>query len=73
MYQCFRDKIDMAVRLFTALKLEDPSLRLTIQEAATSLATAYKVISYLYGVSHRAYVLLLISCSCNLSFVGEYA
>ncbi|XP_020113729.1 proteasome-associated protein ECM29 homolog isoform X2 [Ananas comosus] len=38
----FRDKIDMAVRLFTALKLEDQSLRLTIQEAATSLAAAYK-------------------------------
>nr|XP_010922049.1 proteasome adapter and scaffold protein ECM29 isoform X3 [Elaeis guineensis] len=38
----FRDKIDMAVRLFTALKLEDQSLRLTIQEAVTSLAVAYK-------------------------------
>jgi hypothetical protein len=34
----------MAVRLFTALRLEDQSLRLTIQEAATSVATAYKVI-----------------------------
>ena len=33
----------MAIRLFTALRLEDQSLRLTIQEAATSLATAYKV------------------------------
>lgn len=38
----FRDKIDMAVRLFTALKLEDQSLRLTIQEAVASLAIAYK-------------------------------
>jgi hypothetical protein len=37
------DKTDMAIRLFTALRLEDQSLRLTIQEAATSLATAYKV------------------------------
>lgn len=73
MYKCFRDKIDMAVRLFTALKLEDQSLCLTILEAATSLAAAYKVISYLYGASHRAYVLFLISSSCNLSFVGEYA
>lgn len=34
----------MAMRLFTALRLEDQSLRLTIQEAATSLATAYKVV-----------------------------
>ncbi|CAD6258403.1 unnamed protein product [Miscanthus lutarioriparius] len=38
----FSDKTDMAIRLFTALRLEDQSLRLTIQEAATSLATAYK-------------------------------
>lgn len=38
----FRDKIDMAVRLFAALKSEDQSLRLTIQEAVNSLATAYK-------------------------------
>ncbi|KAJ6794863.1 proteasome-associated protein ECM29-like protein isoform X3 [Iris pallida] len=36
------DKIDMAVRLFAALKFEDQSLRLTIQEAVTSLAVAYK-------------------------------
>ncbi|KAK3136068.1 hypothetical protein QOZ80_5BG0427580 [Eleusine coracana subsp. coracana] len=38
----FSDKTDMAIRLFTALRLEDQSLRLTIQEAATSLAGAYK-------------------------------
>ncbi|KAJ0985238.1 hypothetical protein J5N97_003594 [Dioscorea zingiberensis] len=38
----FRDKIDMAVRLFNALKLEDQSIRLTIQESVTSLAIAYK-------------------------------
>ncbi|TVU50781.1 hypothetical protein EJB05_02171 [Eragrostis curvula] len=38
----FSDKTDMAIRLFTALRLEDQSLRLTIQEAATSLATSYK-------------------------------
>ncbi|XP_020599416.1 proteasome-associated protein ECM29 homolog isoform X2 [Phalaenopsis equestris] len=42
MPQLFRDKIDMAVRLFTSLKLEDQSLRLTIQESVTSLAVAYK-------------------------------
>ncbi|KAJ4724481.1 Proteasome-associated ECM29 [Melia azedarach] len=40
--QLFRDKIDMAVRLFAALKMEGPSLRLVIQEATTSLAAAYK-------------------------------
>lgn len=33
----------MAVRLFMALRLEDQSLRLAIQEVASSLATAYKV------------------------------
>ncbi|KAH0466003.1 hypothetical protein IEQ34_006106 [Dendrobium chrysotoxum] len=42
MPQLFRDKIDMAVRLFTSLKLEDQSLRLTIQESVTSLGVAYK-------------------------------
>lgn len=36
----------MALRLFTALKLEDQSLHLTIQDSVTSLAIAYKV---LYG------------------------
>ncbi|KAF8398207.1 hypothetical protein HHK36_017133 [Tetracentron sinense] len=42
MPQLFRDKIDMAVRLFDALKLEVQSLRLVIQEATNSLAIAYK-------------------------------
>ncbi|KAK9169653.1 hypothetical protein Syun_001793 [Stephania yunnanensis] len=42
MPEVFRDKIDMAVRLFDALKVEDQILRLTIQEATTSLAVAYK-------------------------------
>jgi hypothetical protein len=43
-----------------ALRLEDQSLRLTIQEAATSLATAYKVTlesmllsSFLQSVLHK--------------------
>ncbi|KAK9053492.1 hypothetical protein SSX86_030126 [Deinandra increscens subsp. villosa] len=40
--QLFRDKIDMAVRLFNALKLESPSIRLIVQEATNSLAVAYK-------------------------------
>ncbi|KAF9665771.1 hypothetical protein SADUNF_Sadunf16G0158400 [Salix dunnii] len=38
----FRDKIDMAVRLFDALKTEAESLRFVIQEATSSLAAAYK-------------------------------
>ncbi|KAI7731341.1 hypothetical protein M8C21_033512 [Ambrosia artemisiifolia] len=40
--QLFRDKIDMAVRLFNALKVESPSIRLIVQEATNSLAVAYK-------------------------------
>lgn len=42
MPQLFRDKIDMAVRLFDALKVEAQHFRLSIQEATNSLATAYK-------------------------------
>ncbi|KAJ0102383.1 hypothetical protein Patl1_05581 [Pistacia atlantica] len=42
--QLFRDKIEMAVRLFDALKVESPYLRLVIQEATSALAIAYKVI-----------------------------
>nr|AAM14877.1 unknown protein [Arabidopsis thaliana] len=38
----FREKTEMAVRLFDALKLETQSLRSTIQEAIVSLAAAYK-------------------------------
>ncbi|KAL9404798.1 hypothetical protein Peur_001770 [Populus x canadensis] len=38
----FRDKIDMAVCLFDALKTESESLRFVIQEATSSLAAAYK-------------------------------
>lgn len=40
--QLFRDKIDMAIRLFNALKLETQSLRFVIQEATNLLASAYK-------------------------------
>lgn len=39
----FSNKIDMAVRLFDALKVEAQHLRLVIQEATNSLCTAYKV------------------------------
>lgn len=39
----FSNKIDMAVRLFDALKVEAQPLRLVIQEATNSLCTAYKV------------------------------
>ncbi|KAL1208896.1 hypothetical protein V5N11_010573 [Cardamine amara subsp. amara] len=40
--QLFREKTEMAVRLFDALKLETQSLRSTIQEAIISLVAAYK-------------------------------
>ena len=39
----FREKVDMAVRLFNALKLESQFVRLTVQEATNSVAVAYKV------------------------------
>ncbi|PIN26135.1 hypothetical protein CDL12_01113 [Handroanthus impetiginosus] len=42
MPQLFRDKIDVAVRLFDALKLEAQYLRMIVQEATNSLAFAYK-------------------------------
>ncbi|CAL4995694.1 unnamed protein product [Urochloa decumbens] len=63
----FSDKTDMAIRLFTALRLEDQSLRLTIQEAATSLATAYKGASII--VLKDLEVLLLESCEAEQSEV----
>ncbi|CAN6357538.1 unnamed protein product [Urochloa humidicola] len=63
----FSDKTDMAIRLFTALRLEDQSLRLTIQEAATSLATAYKGASMI--VLKDLEVLLLENCEAEQSEV----
>ena len=36
-------KIDMALRLFDALKVEDQSLCFVVQESTNSLAAAYKV------------------------------
>ncbi|XP_048529330.1 proteasome adapter and scaffold protein ECM29 [Triticum urartu] len=56
----FSNKTEMAIRLFTALRLEDQSLRLTIQEAATSLATAYKGASIVVRKDLEA--LLLENC-----------
>lgn len=41
-----RDKIDMAIRIFSALKSEAQFLRPVIQEATISLAFAYKVTQY---------------------------
>ncbi|KAG0528609.1 hypothetical protein BDA96_05G026300 [Sorghum bicolor] len=63
----FSDKTDMAIRLFTALRLEDQSLRLTIQEAATSLATAYKRASTIVLKDLEA--LLLENCEAEQSEV----
>ena len=40
----FRDKVDMAARLFNALKSESQAMRLIVQEATNSLASAYEVI-----------------------------
>ncbi|KAM4096438.1 hypothetical protein ACJW30_08G104900 [Castanea mollissima] len=42
MPQLFSGKIDIAFRLFDALKVEDQSLRFIVQEATNSLAAAYK-------------------------------
>ncbi|XP_058196346.1 uncharacterized protein LOC131312529 isoform X1 [Rhododendron vialii] len=42
MPQLFKDKVDMAVRLFDALKSEAQFLQLIIQDATNSLAVAYK-------------------------------
>ncbi|XP_071911777.1 uncharacterized protein [Coffea arabica] len=42
MPQLFREKTDMAIRLFEALKMEAQFLRLVIQDATNSLALAYK-------------------------------
>ncbi|XP_031477538.1 uncharacterized protein LOC116248548 isoform X3 [Nymphaea colorata] len=42
MPELFREKGEMAVRLFDALKAEDQSLRLTIQDALNALSLAYK-------------------------------
>ncbi|CAA7406117.1 unnamed protein product [Spirodela intermedia] len=63
MPQLFRDKIDVALRLFNALKLEDQSLRLTIQEATNSLAMAYKGASS--AVLNEVETLLFENCQVD--------
>ncbi|PAN15915.1 hypothetical protein PAHAL_3G020000 [Panicum hallii] len=63
----FSDKTNMAIRLFTALRLEDQSLHLMIQEAATSLAAAYKGASMI--VLKNLEVLLLENCEVEQSEV----
>lgn len=40
----------MAVRLFHALKVESQSLRFVIQEATVSLASAYKVCTFMLNI-----------------------
>ncbi|KAK4773586.1 hypothetical protein SAY87_028605 [Trapa incisa] len=42
MPQLFREKIDMAARLFNSMKMESQTIRFTIQEATISLSAAYK-------------------------------
>ncbi|XP_052205851.1 uncharacterized protein LOC127810408 isoform X2 [Diospyros lotus] len=60
MPQLFREKIDMAIRFFNALKSEAPFLRLTIQEATNSLALAYRDAPT--TVLNDLEALLLINC-----------
>jgi proteasome component ECM29 len=42
MPQLYSEKVDMAVRLFNALKSESQFIRLTVQEATNAVAIAYK-------------------------------
>lgn len=63
-----RDKIDMAIRLFSALKSEAQFLRPVIQEATISLAFAYKVTQY-FSVVIRQGVHFLAHRLCWL--IGE--
>ncbi|BAT15897.1 Os12g0148400, partial [Oryza sativa Japonica Group] len=63
----FCNKTGMAIRLFTALRLEEQSLRSIIQEAATALATAYKGASNIVLKDFEA--LLLEYCQAEQSEV----
>lgn len=65
--QLFRDKIDMATRLFDALKVESQSLRFIIQEATNSLAAAYMGASA--AVLTELETLLLSNCQVEQSEV----
>lgn len=68
---CLRDKIDMAVRLFDALKVEAQSLRFIIQEATSSLAVAYKVLHltssgacFVFFLQYAGFMMKLLSVAC---------
>lgn len=63
-----RDKVDVAARLFDALKLEAQYLRLILQEATNSLAIAYKV---LYQLVYFILSLLCISISALMETCFE--
>ncbi|KAK8595997.1 hypothetical protein V6N13_000661 [Hibiscus sabdariffa] len=63
--QLFRDKIEMATRLFHALKVESQSLRFIIQEATNSLAAAYMGASA--AVLTELETLLLNNCQVEQS------
>ncbi|GLU18926.1 hypothetical protein SLE2022_352020 [Rubroshorea leprosula] len=65
--QLFRDKIDMAIRLFDALKVEAQSVRFIIQEATNSFAAAYKEASS--TVLMNLETLLLSNCQAEQSEV----
>ncbi|XVF04907.1 hypothetical protein REPUB_Repub05bG0125300 [Reevesia pubescens] len=65
--QLFRDKIDMATRLFDALKVQSQSLRFIIQEATNSLAAAYMGASA--AVLTELETLLLNNCEVEQSEV----
>lgn len=55
-----RDKVDMAVRLFNALRSEAQFLRLIVQDATNSLAVAYKVCHPLKFICDIAFTYSLI-------------
>ncbi|XP_061372568.1 uncharacterized protein LOC133315038 [Gastrolobium bilobum] len=63
----FREKIDMAARIFHALKTESQSLRFVVQEATISLAAAYKVAPL--AVLQDLETLLLKNCQMEESEV----
>ncbi|XVE59843.1 hypothetical protein DITRI_Ditri05aG0079400 [Diplodiscus trichospermus] len=65
--ELFRDKIDMATRLFDALKVESQSLRFIIQEATNSLAAAYMGASA--AILTELETLLLNNCQVEQSEV----
>uniref|UniRef100_A0A7N2KMJ3 ARM repeat superfamily protein n=1 Tax=Quercus lobata TaxID=97700 RepID=A0A7N2KMJ3_QUELO len=67
MPQLFSGKIDMALRLFDALKVEDQSLRFIVQEATNSLAAAYKLRPFFAALVCFSGGILLPQCSQKYS------